>query len=369
MSIKFFFFITVLLCACAIKAQPFAYILAGTYDSGSSKGIFIYKFNYKTGEATKASNNTDISNASYITTDEKTNTVYAVSEHTNAKAKVFAFAFNRITGILTKKMEAQAGGDHPCYIAISPKDNIIATANYSSGSASIFKINSGLDTNIAAQIIQHKGKSINATRQAAPHVHTTNFDAYGNCWVADLGTDSIHVYAWKNNAMLQIAAIKMAAGSGPRHIAFSKKLRHAYSVNELDATVSLVDYTDINNLQLKQIQSLVDSVVSEDEGAADIHISPDGTFLYASIRGRSNQIAVLSVEKDGWLTRIKNTNTMGQKPRNFFIDKTGKYLFIANENSNTIMIFTINKKTGIPAYTGKHISLPKPVCIKMMYGF
>jgi 3-carboxymuconate cyclase len=100
-------------------------------------------------------------------------------------------------------------------------------------------------------------------------------------------------------------------------------------------------------------------------GSADIHTSPDGKFLYASNRGESNTIAIFNINaKTGWLSLVDHQSTLGKTPRNFNFDPSGNFLLAANQNSDEIVIFKTDKKTGLLKDTGKRISVGKPVCIK-----
>ncbi|HLF45067.1 MAG TPA: beta-propeller fold lactonase family protein, partial [Chitinophagaceae bacterium] len=100
-------------------------------------------------------------------------------------------------------------------------------------------------------------------------------------------------------------------------------------------------------------------------GSADIHISPDGKFLYCSNRGESNSMGILKIDpQTGLLTWVGATSTLGKTPRNFNFDPTGKYLLVANQHSDEIVLFERNKETGLLTDTGKRINVPNPVCIK-----
>ena len=102
-------------------------------------------------------------------------------------------------------------------------------------------------------------------------------------------------------------------------------------------------------------------------GSADIHISPDGNFLYASNRGEENNIAIFRINKSsGKLTLKGFTPSGGKTPRNFIIEPSGKYLLVANQNTNNIVIYKRDKLSGSLTPTGQEISIPKPVCLQMM---
>ena len=104
---------------------------------------------------------------------------------------------------------------------------------------------------------------------------------------------------------------------------------------------------------------------TEFAGSADIHISADGKFLYASNRGEVNNIAIYNINnKNGRLTLIGHQSTLGKAPRNFSIDPSGKFLLAENQNSDEIVIFRRNEKTGLLTDSGNRVQVGKPVCIK-----
>ncbi|MNG72861.1 6-phosphogluconolactonase [compost metagenome] len=98
-------------------------------------------------------------------------------------------------------------------------------------------------------------------------------------------------------------------------------------------------------------------------GGADIKISADGKFLYATNRGDANTIATFSVEKDGGLNKLSNTSVKGKGPRNFNLSPDGKYVLVANQYTNNIVLFSRDTKTGLLTDAGKEIKVPAPVCI------
>lgn len=101
-------------------------------------------------------------------------------------------------------------------------------------------------------------------------------------------------------------------------------------------------------------------------GAADIHVSPDGKFLYASNRGEANEIVIYAIDKKGALTYAGRQSSGINTPRNFAIDPTGNFVLVGNQNGNDIAIFKRDKKTGLLSETNKRIQVDKPVCLKFV---
>jgi 6-phosphogluconolactonase len=184
--------------------------------------------------------------------------------------------------------------------------------------------------------------------------------------VADLGTDMVKAYVFNAKSTLPIdtskeISIKLPGGAGPRHIAFHPKKPVFYVMSELNGMVSVHAFTKRNISILQRVKA--DSI-SKQPGSADIHVSADGKFLYASNRAEANNISVFSISAfDGRLTGVGQQSTLGKTPRNFCLDPTGKFLLAANQNSNNIVVFRIDPLTGMPVPTGQTLSIPSPVCI------
>ena len=95
-----------------------------------------------------------------------------------------------------------------------------------------------------------------------------------------------------------------------------------------------------------------------------------GPALRSKTRGEGSSpsrepcIAVFSIAKDGKLTRVENAPTQGEIPRNFAIDPSGKWLFAANQNTDNVVIFSIDQATGKLSPTGQQLKVDVPVCVR-----
>jgi len=296
--------------------------------------------------------------------------VYAVNE--NGKSgfggEVTAFSFDKKNGQLSFINRQFSGGYHPCYIDTDKTGRWVFAGNYSSGNLAIFPVKKDGGLNIADTLIQHTGNGKNQERQKGPHVHCTVVSP-NNEWllVPDLGIDKTMLYRFdEQTGKLSVGKqkyIESVPGAGPRHFVFHPNNKRGYLIEELSGTVVAYKY---KNGIFKTIQR-VSTMVGGDRsfaGSADIHISPDGKFLYASNRGNINNLAIYSVSKKGKLSLIGQQPTLGKTPRHFNFDPTGKYLLVCNQNSNEIVIFTRDATTGFLKDSGERITIGKPVCIK-----
>ena len=346
------------------------YLVVGTYTGGKSEGIYLFKFN--SGDASfKEVSHAKTSNPSYLVVSPDQKFVYSVSEDAkdNNGGEIAAFRFDKEKGELNFVNKQLTGGDHPCYVDIDRTGKWVFAGNYSSGSLSVLPVNPDGSLSKAISVIRHEGSGKDPKRQEKPHVHCTIISP-DNKWlyVPDLGIDKVMIYSFDEKTG-RLTASKQSfaastAGAGPRHFTFHPNGKFAYLVEELSGHV--VAYQMMNGqLKLLQRTSTLPRGKTGNAGSADIHVSPDGKFLYASNRGDFNNIAIFKVDaNNGKLAIVGFQPTLGKAPRNFNFDPSGNYLLVGNQDSDEIVIFKRNLKSGVLADTGKRIAVGKPVCLK-----
>jgi len=185
--------------------------------------------------------------------------------------------------------------------------------------------------------------------------------------VPDKGLDRIFTLRIDTERAKLVLADKSVAAretSGPRHITFHPRHPCAYVINELDSTLAVYDYdADCGNLTPRQILSALPTDFTGNSRASEIVISADGCHLYTSNRGHDS-IAIFSIDAhSGMCTNAGWVPCQGKTPRFFEIDPTGRFLYVANEDSDTIVQFEIAPETGQLKPTGQVIECGSPVCI------
>lgn len=361
-----------LLCSLNLFSQEY-FMFVGTYTNGESKGIYVYSFNAATGEATPVSVAEGIKNPSFLAIAPSGKYLYSVNEN-NSAGEATAFGFDRATGKLTLINKQVTGGKGPCYIATDANGKWVMVGHYGSGTITAFQTDKDGGLKSPAQQIAHTGTSVNTQRQEKAHVHATVFSPDQRLLlVPDLGMDKIMMYRFDPafykkplTASKKQAFVTTKPGSGPRHLSLHPKLPYLYLIEELQGTISAYRY-DKDTLKLIQNISSHPADYTGTKGSADIHVSPDGKFLYASNRGDAHNLAIFSINPDNGKLAAKGfQSTMGTVPRNFIIDPTGNYLLVANQQSSNIVIFKRDKETGQLQATGKEINVPSPVCLVML---
>jgi 6-phosphogluconolactonase len=247
---------------------------------------------------------------------------------------------------------------------LDPKEEFLVVGNYSGGNFSAYKIQDGILNHV--QTYQHEGQSIDPARQEKAHVHSTVFHPNGKqLLVGDLGTDKIHLYDFNPTYAVPFnnsdpGYIEVAAGAGPRHLAIQPSGSPVYLIHEMTAELGVYNY-EAGKMSKIQALPLTGEDFKGNVGAAEVRISPDAKFVYASNRGDANEITVFEIGKSGTLTFVERVKTGGENPRNFVITSDGKFLVVGNQGSGTIVAFERNLKTGKLSKTGAETKFNKPV--------
>ena len=366
-------FFSSIACFAQKKASSrYVYLLIGTYTNEGSQGIYTYRFDTKSGQTAFIRSTIDVRNPSYLAISADKKYIYAVNEdHNSTTDSVSAFKFNDYTGKLTFINIRPAYGKDPCYVSVDKNNKNLFVANYSSGNISVYPLAANGAIGDTLQTIQHTGGSVDAERQKTPHVHAVVLTPNEKFLIADdLGTDKVYKYIYRPGNKIPLipapnATVSVDAGSGPRHIIFSKNGQHAYLAQEISGAVRTFNYQNGNLVPIQNLM-MEDASFKGINGAADIHIAPNGRFLYTSNRGEANDILVYKINpKNGKLSFVQRQSSLGNAPRNFAIDPTGKFLLAANQNTNDIYTFVINPTNGKLTYTGRKLTLSHPVCLNL----
>ena len=357
--------------AVTTSASDPLYMLVGSYGPADQEGIKVYKFNQATGEGQYVSGVKGISNPSYQTVSKDGKRVYSVGEDDGGTACANALTFDAATGTLTLINSQPTQGATPCHIALSPEEDYVVTANYNGSNISLFPLD-GKGRLKPGQTIGFEGSGPDKERQAIPHLHFVYFTPDNHYLLAnDLGTDRIHRFPLNtrqkgSNTPLvdrqRASDIRLTPGSGPRHAVFSADGRFAYLITELSGEVMAFTY-DGDSLRLMQT---IQADTLDARGSADIHLSQDGRFLYASNRLKGDGLAIFRVNpEDGTLSKAGYQPT-GIHPRNFVLTPNGQYLLVACRDTDEIQIFARDASTGLLTDTGRRIKTTKPVCLKFI---
>ncbi|MFC0575703.1 lactonase family protein [Paraburkholderia solisilvae] len=353
-------------------------LLVGTYTGPKSEGIDVYRFDTKSGAATRVSSAKTV-NPSYLIASRDGRFVYAVNElpgdngPATQRGGISAFGFDAKSGQLTFLNQVSSDGNDPCYLSLSPDGRYLTTANYSvaadpGGSFAVFPLEADGKVGAAVLTVHHEGGGPVKGRQDNAHVHSTVFSPDGHYLFAqDLGADKLFSYRYTPDGSRGLLGptehryVDMKAGSGPRHLVFAPDGKYAYLTSELAATVSVFRYGD-GNLTLVQTVPMAKPGFKGQVGAAAIHLSPDGRFVYASNRGDANEIVIYAVDpSNGHLREVGRQSSLGKSPREFSIDPTGHWLIVGNQNSDTAYVFRRDLQSGLLDANPARLDIGAPV--------
>ncbi|MCX7987232.1 MAG: lactonase family protein [Bacteroidales bacterium] len=348
-----------------------SYILfIGTYTSGTgnskSDGIYVYEANLDSMKF-KQIHSLKVSNPSYLCLSVDKKFLYCVNENNPGQVSAFGIdtAYN-----LSFINSVPSQGSYPCYISTDKSGQYVMVANYGSGSFALFGVNTDGSLTKSLSVIQDKGKGTNPSRQEGPHAHMIFQNAHnGYIYATDLGTDQVNIFTLdtlEKKLINHNNPYKTSAGAGPRHISIHPNGEWMYILAELSGTIEAakIDNTT-GRLEKFQTISTLNTGESRYPGSADIHITPDGKFLYATNRGEINNIACFKIDSQtGKLSVIGFTPSGGRTPRNFVIDPSGKFVLVAHQDSNEIVVFSV-QEDGLLEKAYK-FNVPMPVCLKFL---
>ena len=351
-------------------------IYVGTYTSGKSEGIYLYRFNLSSGELKHVATTKGVKDPSYLALSPNRRFLYAVNELEEFAGKksgaLSAFSLNQKTGALKFLNQQPSLGGAPCYVTVDQTGRFVLVANYFGGNVAVLSVLRDGGLGAATDMKQGTGSSINTERQEGPHAHCIVLDHSNRfAYVCDLGADKIMIFRFdgRRGTLIpnRMPSVQLRPGAGPRHLTFHPGGKYAYVINELHATVTAFALDQISgNLSELQTVSTLPQDFTAANTSADIHISPDGRFLYCSNRGHDSLAAFKIGPRDGKLTFLAHESTGGKVPRNFTIDPTGAFVLVANQKSDNIVVFRRDKKTGRLGPTGHVAEVPSPVCLKFI---
>ncbi|VVO43222.1 6-phosphogluconolactonase [Pseudomonas fluorescens] len=359
-------------------------LLVGSYTAGQSQGIYRLKFDSSTGQIdARPLQVVNSENPSWLTLSRDQRRLFVVNENGPGQAdpvgRVSSYAIDPETHELSLINQVQSLGNEPTHSSLSGEASHLFVSNYSvaedpGGTLAVLPVGADGKLQPVVQMSSHPASRVNPERQMSAHVHSTLSSPDGRyVFSNDLGADRIFVYRFdpKANPDLPLTAAKPASvqlppGSGPRHLLFSADGQHAWLTMEMSAQVAVFDYRD-GRLEQTQMVDLAAGQPVSDKAAAALHASADGKFLYVSNRGTANQLLVFAIDPaTGHLKELQRRSVEGDHPREFSLDPSGKFLLIANQKSNQIVVLERDAKTGLLGKTVQKLPMDAPSDLRFL---
>ena len=359
-------------------------LLVGSYTAGQSQGIYRLKFDSSTGQIDASPLQVvNSENPSWLTLSRDQRRLFVVNENGPGQAdpvgRVSSYAIDPKTHELSLINQVQSLGNEPTHSSLSGQASHLFVSNYSvaedpGGTLAVLPVGADGKLQPVVQMSSHPSSRVNPQRQMSAHVHSTVSAPDGRyVFSNDLGADRIFVYRFdpKANPDLPLTAAKPASvqlppGSGPRHLLFSADGKHAWLTMEMSAQVAVFNYRD-GQLEQTQMVDLAAGQPVSDKAAAALHASADDKFLYVSNRGTANQVLVFAIDPaTGHLKELQRRSVEGDHPREFSLDPSGKFLLIANQKSNQIVVVERDAKTGLLGKTVQKLPMDAPSDLKFL---
>ncbi len=350
---------------------------------GVSKGIYQSRFDTTRGQLTTPVLAAATARPSFFAVTpvgQSRRSLYAVNAIDDPAATATTFAIDPKTGALHQTGQVSSGGAGPAYISVDSTGHAAFVANYSGSTVASFRIQSDGTLSQPIDRIDFKDHDKfgalgpNSARQSQPHPHCATISPDNRfLLVCDLGTDHITVFVIHPESG-QLSDPKTFTndhpGCGPRHVAFHPNGRWVYGINEIDSTLDHYLWTATRFADTPQgllvntntpVKTIAPDFPADKNTAAELAISSDGLYLYASNRGEDSLVVFSIRPKDGKLDLIQRISCGGKTPRNFTLDPTAQWLLCGNQDSASITIFRRDATTGKLAGPTQTVGLDSPL--------
>jgi 6-phosphogluconolactonase len=271
---------------------------------------------------------------------------------------VSTFAIDRTTGRL-RHLAATPLVDQMAYINTDRTGKFLLAASYVGAKLAIYPIN-------VQSIVEAKATQILDTK---PKAH---------CVVIDAGNTNVYVPVLGGDIVMELrfdpatgtvspngpGEVATKAGAGPRHLTFHPNGKFAYLITETTATIGAYA-VDPASGTLKELQFVDTNDYKEQPAASDIHVTPDGRFLYGAERKTSTLIGYKIDPDKGTLTLIGRFPTE-KTPRGFAIDPRGKFLLSVGMDSAGMTVYSIDQASGELKPIGHYVMGTQPNWIEIV---
>ncbi|MBV7571015.1 lactonase family protein [Pseudomonas sp. PDM27] len=359
-------------------------LLVGSYTAGQSQGIYRLAFDSSTGQINaRPLQVVKSENPSWLTLSKDQRHLFVINENGPGQidpvGRVSTYAIDPKTHVLSLISQVQSLGNEPTHSSLSVDGSHLFVSNYSvaedpGGTLAVVPVAADGTLKPVVQMSSHPASRVNPERQASAHVHSSIPSPDGKYLFSnDLGADKVFAYRFDPKANPQLpltpadpAFVQLPPGSGPRHLLFSSDGKHAWLIMEMSAQVAVFDYHD-GTLEQTQMIDLAAGQPVSDKAAAALHASADGKFLYVSNRGTANQLLVFAIDPvTGRLNELQRRAVEGDHPREFSLDPSGKFLLIANQKSNQIVVVERDAKSGLLGKTVQKLPMDAPSDLKFL---
>jgi 6-phosphogluconolactonase (cycloisomerase 2 family) len=352
----------------------FAYVGSRTTEhrKARGKGIEVYLVEEGSGRWSHVQRIQHGRNPSFLAWGKDQDFLYAVH---GDYSEISSYKVDKRTGELSFLNEQETRGTNVVHLAVDPTFSYVVVSNHATGSLASLPILADGSLGLVADLISIEGTpGPDRDHQKGPKPHHNPFDVQGrHLIVPDKGIDEVYTVRLdpSNGKLTIVQRVKARERSGPRHVDCHPAKPWAYVLNELDFTVTAYHYDSAaGTLSPFQIVTTVPEDFAGNNSAAEIWVAKDGRFLFVSNRGHERfghgheSIATFAIDQEtGKVQVVSWEPTQGLTPRYFGLSPVGDRLLAANEDTDTIVEFSVDTATGKLTPTGQVIPTGSPTCI------
>jgi 6-phosphogluconolactonase len=381
----------------------FAYVASWTSGPGigvgNGGGISVFSVDMATGALTpvmRTGQEFDKMNTGYLAVNPNGRFLYATNEvesydNEYGGGAVLTFAINQADGSISHAGTQPSMGVWPAYISIDKAGSRVTVANHGNydpsvrvvkkngvpeiekvwddGTVALLPVKADGTLDRASDVaILERTTSVDKVTQRSAHAHSVNWDPSQQMILAcDKGCDRVYTYrvADGSKTIAEGKVLKSEPGIAPRHSSFHPRLPFVYVVNERQSSLSCYRY-DAKTADISLVETVptIPQNYTMNNSPADVHVHPNGKFVYSSNRGH-NSIAIFRIdEASGRMTPVDIVSTQGSTPRGFNFEPSGRYLFAGNQGTGSVVTFAVDGESGKLMPTGAKAEVPRPVCIQ-----
>ncbi|GGB93407.1 hypothetical protein GCM10011325_21010 [Dyadobacter sediminis] len=345
------------------KTVPF-YI--GTQDKGANSSITLCELNLSSGQVTLIDTFNNSSGPGYVAVSPNKKNLYAVT----ADNKITAFAIDadhKLSYLNSQSSE----GMNPCHVSVHPSGKMAFAANYTGGSFTAYTLQPDGKVNPPVYTEQYSGTGPNTKRQEKSHAHFATASPDGKyVFVTDLGSDKVMNYVAdaKTGKLKPNPAqpfFTANPGSGPRHLIIHPSGKSLFLLNELDATLTSCTIGKDGVIAAVKTYPTIPADFSGTNTSSAIHLHPNGKFVYVSNRGH-NSVTGFKINSNGELEMVDQQTKSIATPRDFNIDPSGKFMIIANQSTDNLVVYDVDASTGKFTFRQESIAVKLPICVAFL---
>jgi 6-phosphogluconolactonase len=375
----------------------------GPFGTQGGGGVHVFSVDTTTGALTRVGGTSgpefENFNAGYMAVHPSGRFLYASNEVENYDGKfsgggILTFAINQTDGTISHVASLPSMGVYPAYVAINKPGTQLVIANHGNydasvrvvkkngvpeiervwddGTVAVFPVKADGSLSPASDVaILERTTSVDEYSQRSAHAHSANFDPTNRMvFACDKGTDRVYTFLVDaaKGTLTPAKVLKTTPGIAPRHSSFHPRLPYVFAINERESSLSSYRY-DVKTGDVEVVQTIptIPADFTKRSSPADVHVHPNGKFVYGSNRGHDS-IAIFRIdESNGRMTLVDIVSTGGTTPRGFNFEPSGRLLFAGNQGTGSIVTFSVDGETGKMTPTGAKVDVPRPVCIQFAY--